>query len=53
MLHLFLKDVPTCGDEDEADEYVEHADGEACLQDKGINKSAFLKHAEPIWALPS
>ena len=32
MLYLFLKDVPTCRYEDETDEDVEHADGEARLK---------------------
>ena len=33
VAHLFVEDMPTGGDEDEPDEYVEHADGQTRLQD--------------------
>ena len=36
VAHLFMEDVPTGRDEDEADEYVEHADGQTRLQDATI-----------------
>ena len=36
VAHLFMEDVPTGGDEDEADENVQHADSQTRLQDATV-----------------